>query len=66
MTDTNKMISNECGIEMNHHADRIDYTSGIADPVAGNFELGGVSKSFIPVRDAGRPQCGRLVELFEV
>lgn len=26
MTNTNKMVCPECGVEMNHHADKIDYT----------------------------------------
>ena len=54
MTDTKKMTCNDCGIEMNHHADKIDYTSGIADPAAGNLELGGVLEEFHSC-----PGCGK-------
>jgi ribosomal protein S27AE len=40
MTTTNNMKCEECGVDMNHHADKIDYTGGIAEGV--NLELGGV------------------------
>jgi ribosomal protein S27AE len=32
MTKTERMRCLKCGAEMNHHADKIDYTSGAAEP----------------------------------
>jgi ribosomal protein S27AE len=32
MTQTDRMRCPRCGAEMNHHADKIDYTSGAVDP----------------------------------
>ena len=41
MTNTNKMKCADCGVDMNHHADKIDYSGGIAEGTV-NSELGGV------------------------
>lgn len=54
LPQTNKMICADCGVEMNHHADKIDYTMTLdnledLDPV-----LGGV------VQEAHTcPECGQ-------
>ena len=42
MSDTNKMICAECGIEMNYHADKIDYMAALTDPDTVDPDLGGV------------------------
>jgi predicted RNA-binding Zn-ribbon protein involved in translation (DUF1610 family) len=33
MSTTERLRCPECGVEMNHHADKVDYTSGSTDPV---------------------------------
>ena len=42
MSKTGKMKCSDCGSEMNHHADKIDYSGGVAGPDAADAELGGV------------------------
>ena len=32
MSQANKMICPDCGVEMNYHAEKIDYTAAIEDP----------------------------------
>ena len=39
MTDVNKMKCRDCGIEMNHHADKVDYS---VNPGSAGVEFGGV------------------------
>ena len=42
-----------CGAEMNHHAEKIDYTAALADPNAMDPELGGVMEEVHTC-----PKCG--------
>ncbi len=42
MPETNKMICPDCGIEMNCHAEKIDYTAALTDPDTVDPDLGGV------------------------
>ena len=42
MSDTNKMICAECEIEMNYHAEKIDYMAALTDPDAADPDLGGI------------------------
>ncbi len=53
MTHTNKMICPECGVEMNHHAIKVDYT---AETDVNKFDptFGGVLQEAHTC-----PQCGR-------
>jgi ribosomal protein S27AE len=49
-----KMICPDCGVEMNHHADKIDYTAALEDDAAIDPAFGGV------VEEAHTcPSCGR-------
>jgi ribosomal protein S27AE len=53
MANSEKMICADCGVEMNHHADKVDYAAGLdgalVDPV-----FGGV------IEEAHTcPECGR-------
>ena len=41
MPNVNKMKCPDCGIDMNHHADKIDYSAALAEPAIAT-ELGGV------------------------
>ena len=42
MAGKKKMICSECGSEMNHHAEKIDYAAAFADPRAMDPHFGGV------------------------
>jgi ribosomal protein S27AE len=49
-----KMICPDCGVEMNHHADKIDYAAALDDASAVDPDFGGV------VEEAHTcPVCGR-------
>jgi predicted RNA-binding Zn-ribbon protein involved in translation (DUF1610 family) len=42
MTTTNAMMCPQCGIEMNYHAEKIDYMTALTDPGDMDPDLGGV------------------------
>ena len=42
MAENKKMICADCGIEMNHHADKVDYSAVIDDGDSIDPALGGV------------------------
>jgi hypothetical protein len=42
MPDMKRMICPDCGIAMNYHAEKIDYTAALTDPDAIDPDLGGV------------------------
>jgi len=42
MSMTNAMICPQCGIEMNYHAEKIDYTEAMNNPDAIDPDFGGV------------------------
>ncbi|MBD0327023.1 MAG: hypothetical protein ICV68_11360, partial [Pyrinomonadaceae bacterium] len=42
MAQADKMTCTDCGVEMNHHAEKIDYTAALEDPSEIDPELGGV------------------------
>lgn len=51
---TEKMICPDCGVEMNHHADKIDYSAALDESVAIDPSFGGI------VEEAHTcPSCGR-------
>jgi hypothetical protein len=54
MPDAKKMICPTCGIEMNYHAEKIDYTAALADPDAVDPDLGGVLEEVYTC-----PGCGK-------
>lgn len=49
-----KMKCKECGVEMNHHADKVDYTAALEHPEAMDPDLGGVLEEFHTC-----PGCGK-------
>ena len=55
MPETNKMICPDCGIEMNYHAEKIDYTAALTDPDAVDPDLGGVLEEVHTC-----PGCGNI------
>lgn len=52
--DSNKMNCRDCGGEMNHHAEKIDYTAALDAPERLDPVLGGLVKEVHTC-----PQCGR-------
>ena len=54
MAKTNKMICPDCGVAMNHHADKIDYTAALDNAEAADPDLGGVLEEAHTC-----PECGR-------
>ena len=42
MARADKKKCPECGVEMNHNAEKVNYTAGLADPKSIDPELGGV------------------------
>ena len=54
MAKTNAMICPQCGIEMNYHAEKLDYTAALTDPDAIDPDLGGVLEEVHTC-----PQCGQ-------
>ncbi len=48
------MICPDCGVAMNHHADKIDYTAALSEPEAVDPHFGGI------VEEAHTcPECGQ-------
>ena len=42
MPENKKIICPDCGVEMNHHAEKMSYTAALAEPDAIDADLGGV------------------------
>lgn len=53
MREKAKMICEECGVEMNRHAEKIDYSSSPDESGAFDADFGGVLEEFHSC-----PQCG--------
>jgi ribosomal protein S27AE len=56
MTEGGKMICPRCGVEMNRHAEKVDYAAGLADPEAVDTDFGGVVEEFHTC-----PECGQTL-----
>lgn len=61
MFDDKKMTCPDCGVEMNHHADKLDYNAD-ASPASFNVELGGVLEQAYTCPQCGRTKLRRAVE----
>jgi predicted RNA-binding Zn-ribbon protein involved in translation (DUF1610 family) len=59
-TNTNQesksLICPECGVEMNHHAEKIDYTAALGEPEAIDPAFGGVVEEVHTC-----PECGQTM-----
>ncbi|PYS80150.1 MAG: hypothetical protein DMF67_12245 [Acidobacteria bacterium] len=56
MAEDGKMICPRCGVEMNRHAEKIDYAAALADPAAVDPDFGGVVEEFHTC-----PECGQTL-----
>ncbi len=54
MPKTDKMICPDCGVEMNYHAEKLDYTAALTEPEAVDPDLGGVLEEVHTC-----PRCGK-------
>jgi len=54
MSETKKMLCPDCGVEMNHHALKIDYTASTDDDATIDPETGGRL-----MEAHSCPQCGQ-------
>lgn len=59
MTETKKMLCPNCGVEMNHHATKIDYTAALDDVEALDLDLGGVLEEAHTCPSCGQTQLRR-------
>jgi predicted RNA-binding Zn-ribbon protein involved in translation (DUF1610 family) len=44
-----------CGVEMNHHADKVDYTAALDNPTVADPIFGGLLEEVFTC-----PRCGRI------
>jgi predicted nucleic-acid-binding Zn-ribbon protein len=42
MPAAKKMLCPKCGAEMNHHADKLDFTTALSEPEAVDPDFGGI------------------------
>lgn len=62
MPDTNKMSCPDCGVEMNHHAMKIDYTAALDDAGEIDPDLGGVLEEAHTCPACGQTHMRPVVE----
>jgi predicted RNA-binding Zn-ribbon protein involved in translation (DUF1610 family) len=55
MAENSRMRCPKCGAEMNHHADKLDYSAGRDQPQAADLGLGGVLQEVHQC-----PNCGNI------
>ena len=55
MSDPCKMICPDCRIEMNYHAEKLDYTAALIDPDAVDPDLDGILEEVYTC-----PGCGKM------
>ncbi|HEX8282066.1 MAG TPA: hypothetical protein VF588_01875 [Pyrinomonadaceae bacterium] len=59
MTERVKMVCPDCGVEMNQHAEKVDYTDAGDDGEGFDSALGGVLEEFHACPDCGRTHTRR-------
>ncbi|MGH7207531.1 MAG: hypothetical protein ACREI2_15135 [Nitrospiraceae bacterium] len=57
MAKPNKMICPSCKVEMNHHAEKLDYTAALAELHAVDPELGAIL-----TEAHACPKCGKTAD----
>ena len=56
MAESRRIRCPACGAEINRHAEKVDYTAGLAEPQAVDPHLGGVVQELYQC-----PTCGNIV-----
>lgn len=59
MAEREKMVCADCGVEMNRHAEKVEYADAGADDEGFDPALGGVLEEFHACPDCGRTQSRR-------
>jgi predicted RNA-binding Zn-ribbon protein involved in translation (DUF1610 family) len=59
MTEREKMVCPDCGVEMNPHAEKLDYAAADAADEGFDPDLGGVLEEFHACPDCGRTHTRR-------
>ena len=59
MSQTKKMLCPDCSVEMNHHADKIDYTAAVEDPNLVDPVFGGVLEEAHTCPECGKTELRR-------
>ena len=59
MTERSKMVCPTCGVEMNLHAEKVDYNFAPADGEGFDPDLGGVVEEFHTCPECGQTQARR-------
>lgn len=54
MGEPNKALCPDCGVEMNHHAEKLDFTAMLDEPEAVDPDLGGILEKAHTC-----PECGQ-------
>ncbi|MFQ5584113.1 MAG: hypothetical protein ACE5GL_06735 [Calditrichia bacterium] len=54
MTQVKKMLCPDCGVEMNHHAEKVDFVKGLDEPQLIDPDLEGTLEEFFTC-----PECGK-------
>ena len=62
MAAPHKLRCSECGVEMNHHADKVDYTAALDDPGAADPALGGILEEVHTCPGCGQTEMRRASE----
>ena len=54
VAEAEKILCADCGVEMNHHADKVDFTPVLTNPDAVDPDLGGILEKVYTC-----PECGK-------
>lgn len=61
MAQDDRMMCPECGVEMNHHAEKIDYTAALDDPLHIDAQLGGALEEAYTCPHCGKTELRKAV-----
>jgi ribosomal protein S27AE len=59
MSETHKMICPDCSVEMKHHAEKINYSSGADESGAFDPDFGGVFEEIHSCPECGKTEARR-------
>lgn len=64
MESVNKMVCPDCGVEMEHHAEKIDYLNGASGEI--DSKLGGTIEEAYVCPECGKTEMRKPVETRQV
>ncbi|MDQ3819141.1 MAG: hypothetical protein M3362_15895 [Acidobacteriota bacterium] len=65
MSSTNKIVCPDCGVVMNHHAEKIDYTRPPDESSAADARFGGILEEVHSCPACGKTETRRTSEVVE-